>query len=227
MTRLYLLVEGQTEERFVKDVLAPHLHARGIWTYPMIVETRRDRVTGRKIRGGGSWSKWKRDMARLVKEQRGTDVRFSTLFDLYGLPHDYPEIDTVGTDTDTVRRAEKLQAAMAKAIDDRRLIPYLQRHEFEALVLASLDQLRELLDPADHSGVSELQMSLGTRSPEEINDGETTAPSRRLERHIPSYDKQTYGPMAIELAGLEQVRARCPRFHAWVTTLEALPGDPV
>ncbi len=41
MTRLVVIVEGQTEERFVKSVLAPHLDARSVWTTCMIVETKR------------------------------------------------------------------------------------------------------------------------------------------------------------------------------------------
>ncbi len=34
MKRVLVLVEGQTEERFVKDVLAPHLWARGKTPFP-------------------------------------------------------------------------------------------------------------------------------------------------------------------------------------------------
>jgi len=116
---------------------------------------------------------------------------------------------------------------MARSVPGEwRLIPYLQRHEFEALVLACLDELRALLGSPDDQGVAALQSSLGTASPEDVNDGEETAPSKRLALHLPTYRKVLYGPMALELAceqrGLAAIRARCPRFGAWVKRLEAL-----
>ena len=50
--RLGISVEGQTEERFVKDLLAPHLEARGVYAIPIIVATSRS-AAGKKSKGGG------------------------------------------------------------------------------------------------------------------------------------------------------------------------------
>lgn len=225
MTRLYILVEGQTEEKFVKDLLAPHLQRLSVWSTPIIVATRRDKHTGKKSRGGGHWKHWAKDLHRLIKVHPGKEVRFTTLFDLYGLPDDFPEIEKYGQDPDTVRRADSLEQAMARAINDWRLIPYLQRHEFEALVLACLSSLTGLLDPDDRVGAGKLSSSLGTLEPESINDGKETAPSKRLESHIEGYIKTVHGPLAIEAAGLGAIREKCPRFSAWLSKLEALSGQ--
>jgi hypothetical protein len=65
----------------------------------------------------------------------------TTLFDLYGLPKDFPGLDEHQADKDTNRRCDALQATLGQEFDDPRFIPYLQRHEFEALVLASLPSL--------------------------------------------------------------------------------------
>ena len=46
--RILILVEGQTEERLVKDLLAPELWLREIYVAPTIVETKRVK-DGRKI----------------------------------------------------------------------------------------------------------------------------------------------------------------------------------
>jgi hypothetical protein len=224
VTRLYLLVEGQSEEKFCKDVLGPHLNARGIWLIPIIVATKRDRQTGQKSKGGGRWTGWARDLRRLTMEHSGPGVRFTTLFDLYGLPDDFPGADAHSSVSDTVRRAGLLEQAMADSIGDWRLIPYLQRHEFEALVLACREHLRELLDPSDYPGFEALKVSLGQMEPEDVNDGAETAPSKRLEANISSYRKTLHGPLALEAAGLATVRAACPRFDAWVKKLEALVG---
>lgn len=221
MTRLYVLVEGQTEEQFVRTVLEPHLRGLRIWTQAVIVETNRD-AFGRKRRGGGRWKHWLRDLKRLTGQQSGPDVRFTTLFDLYGLPDDFPDLDKHGADPDTARRADALALAMARVVEDHRLIPYLQRHEMEALVLASLDALEELLPPEDTSGVTTLRGLLAASTPEDINDGAETAPSKRLLACLPSYRKTLHGPLAIEATGLSALRRSCPRFNAWLAKLESL-----
>jgi hypothetical protein len=222
MTRLYVLVEGQTEEEFVKATLKPHLAGWSIWVYPVIVETSRD-ARGRKRRGGGRWQHWHKDLRRLTSQQTGSDVRFTTMFDLYGLPDDFPGLPEHGTDADTVRRAEQLEAAMAEAVGDWRLIPYLQRHEFEALVLAGLDVLAGLLeDQEDVAGLTALRTAMAGMLPEEVNDGRLTAPSKRLESHIPGYRKTLHGPLVAGGAGLDALRSTCRRFDAWVSKLEAL-----
>jgi len=220
--RLHVLVEGQTEEQFIKDVLEPHLRSRGVWVYPLIVETSRDRA-GRKHRGGGDWMKWYRDLQRLTGQHKGADARCNSMFDVYGLPDNFPSIDVLGKDKDTLRRAVGLEQAMAEAVNDWRLIPYLQRHEFEALVFAALDVLETLLEDApDLGGVRALKRLVETTAPEDVNDGEATAPSKRLEASIPSYRKTVHGPLAVGGAGLDALRTVCPRFHEWVTKLEKL-----
>lgn len=222
MRRLYILVEGQTEEAFVKNVPSPHLRLLSIEAYPIIVATSRDPRTGRKQKGGGHWKQWKRDLRRLMLEQANDAVRFTTLFDLYGLPRDFPGIVETVAIQDSARRADSLQGYLEAEIADRRLIAYVQRHEFESLVLASLEQLKPLLDPTEHRNLDDLQRLVVASSPEDLNDGSETAPSKRLEGAIPSYEKTTHGPLAVEAAGINALRAACPRFGGWLNRLEEL-----
>lgn len=105
----------------------------------------------------------------------------------------------------------------------RLIVPYIQRHEFEALVLASLPSLRELLDAEDDlEGLTRLEETLAGAAPEDINDGETTAPSKRLLDHVPGFRKSLHGPLATSGTGLAGLRQQCPRFGKWVGVLEAL-----
>jgi Domain of unknown function (DUF4276) len=224
VTRLYVLVEGQSEEEFVKSVLALHLGAQGTLAIPIIVETSRDRF-GRKRRGGGDWTKWRRDLLRLTGQHHGPLARFTTMFDLHGLPRNFPKLAEHRAVADTKRRAELLEAAMSEDVGDWRLIPYLQRHEFEALVLASINELKALLDAQDQQGAQTLLALVAAVGPEDVNDGDATAPSKRLEANIPSYQKTVHGPLAIEATGIARIRAACPRFNAWVTRLEALSAE--
>ncbi|WP_194869278.1 DUF4276 family protein [Myxococcus sp. AB025B] len=224
MKRLYVVVEGPTEEGFVKEVLVPHLQAHSIFAVPIIVRTRRDMQTGAILgKGGGRWKHWYRDLMRLMGEHPGGEVAFTTLIDLYGIPDDFPQLQMLSALKDTHQRALRLEEVMFQQFEDRRFIPYVQRHEFEALVLASLDALVELLDdPADVSGLEQLRAELAKLAPEDVNDGAQTAPSKRLLARIPSYRKTLHGPLAVAGAGLVHLRAVCPRFDAWVTKLESL-----
>lgn len=225
--RLYVVVEGQTEAAFVKQVLAPHLAIFSVTAVPIIVTTRRDRSTGAKSRGGGRWAHWRNDLDRLSRQHHGGGVRFTTLFDLYGLPHDFPDYEPLAAMTDTTKRAAAMEAAMAAQINDWRFIPYLQRHEVEAFVLVNLDPLAELVgEGTTASGVAALRADIAGLDPESVNDGAETAPSKRLLRLIPDYRKTLHGPLVMEAIGLPKIRAACPRFDAWVGALEALGAAP-
>jgi len=108
-----------------------------------------------------------------------------------------------------------------------RLIPYIQSHEFEALVLAVSHCLADLFDADDQrSGLVMLQADIAGIPPEDINDSPLTSPSHRLIRLIPGYRKVVHGPDAIELAGLQSVRSRCPRLDHWLSRLESLGDQP-
>lgn len=221
--RLFIVVEGQTEEGLVRRVLAPHLEGFSVWAVPIIVTTSRARGTGAKHRGGGRWAHWRNDLRRLSDQHRGDDVRFTTLFDLYGMPSDFPGYESLSAELDTGRRAAALEAAMLADIADRRLIPYIQRHEVEALVLVDLGPLAELVEPGPQSkGVEALRRDIAGLAPESINDGTETSPSKRLLRFVPGYRKALHGPLVVEAVGISNLRLACPRFNDWVRTLEAL-----
>ncbi len=226
MIRLTVVVEGQTEEAFVKEVLAPHLLQREIYVSATIVGKVAAQRRGRGGRGGGHFKRWRRDLERLLSGDRSAEHRVTTMFDLYGLPDDFPGIEQHGSDTDTVRRCETLERSLAETLGDFRLVPYLQRHEFEALVLASLPSLCLFLDAEDDlAGLTQLEANIDGIDPEDINDGKTTAPSKRLREHVPGYVKTLHGPMAVMDTGLAPLRARCPRFDAWISRLEALADE--
>lgn len=223
MIWLTVLVEGDTEEAFVKAVLQPHLEARAVYATPIKYETSRS-TSGRRFKGGGlGWTGVQKQLRAFLRDPR-PGYRLTTLFDLYRLPSDFPGMDQHGTVPNTVERAHQLERAMAEVVGDPRFIPYIQRHEFEALVLACLDQL-EASDPSKRAGIKALRASMGRATPEDVNDGMNTAPSKRLAQFVAGYRKNVDGPNVIAAAGLAALRAACPRFGAWITTLESLAGD--
>ena len=61
-------------------------------------------------------------------------------------------------------------------------------------------------------------------NPEQINDGDDTAPSKRIIRVIPQYknEKATAGPYVANKIGLPRLRRECPHFNQWMCRLETL-----
>jgi len=224
VTELFVFVEGQTEEQFVSRTLAPHLAGKGVYAKGRILPTKRDRSTGQILaRGGGYFKTWKKELAIHLRSDSRSDIRFTTLFDLYGLPDDFPQLEDLLRVLDTSRRADAAANVFAEQFGDSRFCPYFQRHEFEAFLFADLAELRRILDDAmDLVGIDELAQRVAGVSPEDIDDGPTTAPSKRLENAIRSYNKVLHGPLAVESMGLAKIRSRCPRFNDWISSLESL-----
>lgn len=91
MIRVNVVVEGQTEEAFVKRVLAPHLLSKQVDARPMIAPTKRG-VRKRVHRGGGRWfASAQRFIRRKLTDD--TSAYTTTMFDYYGLPSDFPGMD--------------------------------------------------------------------------------------------------------------------------------------
>ena len=233
LIRLIIVVEGPTEANFVRRILAPHLDRLGVAAAPSVVGKAKasDRgLSGIGVRGGYPYADWRRDLRNVLRSDPGRNLRVSTLCDLYGLPDDFPDRGHQPGDANPGSRCGRLEQAMVRDIagssDDCgvwRLIPYIQSHEFEALVLAATHCLVDLFDADDQrAGLLTLQAETSGIPPEDINDSPLTSPSHRLRRLIPGYRKAVDGPDAIELAGLHTVRTVCPRFNDWLSRLERL-----
>ena len=88
MKKVFVSVEGQTEETFVRDFLAPHLFTSDIFFQPVVLSTKRP-AAGGKFKGGATgWSKIERELRLLLRDSSATAA--TTMFDLYGLPADVP-----------------------------------------------------------------------------------------------------------------------------------------
>lgn len=217
MKRLLLLVEGATEEEFVKTVLCEHLWTFGVDAQATQVCTRR--IDGRRAhRGGGkNYDFIRDDLHRLLG---GKPDAVSTMLDYYALPTNFPGRADLPA-VPMAGRVSHLERAFGQDISDRRFIPHLIVHEFEALLFAAPEQIKRLIvKPADHASLEKLMVSVA--SPEDINDGEQTAPSKRVQSWIPQYQKTFHGPSILKQVGLDRIRKQCLHFGAWVTSLEKL-----
>ena len=220
MIDLYAVVEGSSEERFLKTVVAPHLAGSSVWLQPMRV------LRGRGQRGGGpSWQPWRRHLKSLLKNHSRPQARFTTMLDLYAIPKDIPGWSELGSASSS-ERADAILRAIEGELPDRRFVPYIQVHEFETFLFADLATLRERApDILDSKAFGTLRQAVQHLAPEEINDGRETSPSRRLLACARGFNKLVHGVPAVQAVGIQRLREACPRFDAWIQQLEGLARD--
>jgi hypothetical protein len=230
---LYMIVEGDTEERFANQVLVPHLAPAGVCAYVSKVVTKGRRGDHKYQGGGRTYGKWRNDLTTWIKQQEHrNDVWFTTMLDLYGLgalKDDFPEYAQHAQCPDPRERVRRLEEAWSRDVPCRRFIPYLQLHEFEALVLVDVSVLGTIfIENADAVAGLVSHVAEEKKPPELINDGLTTCPSRRIIRYLPGYENQKAdaGSLAAKTIGLPKLRQACPHFNDWLTRLENLDSCP-
>ncbi|MGH8019535.1 MAG: DUF4276 family protein, partial [Opitutaceae bacterium] len=90
--RVLILVEGQTEERFVKDVIGPAFFEDELFFSPTLLVTKRVK-DGPNFKGGvTNFAKFRNDARKLLNSAGDTLV--TTLLDYYRLPNDFPGMDS-------------------------------------------------------------------------------------------------------------------------------------
>ncbi len=228
MTRLLVHVEGQTEENFINEILAPHLHDRGfssVGVRLMGTGRRRDR------RGGVTgWPTARRNIVRHLREDRG--LMLTTMVDYYGLPQSgdrawpgraqasqrpYPDKAALIQDALLADIARE----MGDGFDTRRFVPYLMMHEYEALLFSDCAGFSTGIGrPELAPRFQDIRNAF--RTPEEIDDSPEGAPSRRVVALVDGYQKPLMGALAALEIGLQRILRECPHFSGWLGRLERL-----
>lgn len=223
MIRLHFVVEGASEERFVHGCLGAHLAGHGVFCDARRVATHR---RGPRAHRGGvvSHSHVKVDLQSWVRQDRRPEARFTTMIDVYRLPPDFPGVREASMCAGPYEKVAVLERALGAEIGDPRFVPYLQLHEFEALVLVRPTALGTYF-PGQEAAIERLTAEVaGFESPELVDDRPNRSPASRIIGHIPLYAgrKAIFGPLTAASIGLPALRARCPHFDSWVATLGRL-----
>lgn len=229
MNRVYVVVEGQTEQTFVRDVLAPELAITNIYLYP--------RLIGKPGHKGGDirFDRAKDDICNFLKQETNTYI--TTMFDFYRIDGQWPGRDTInqriqsGSRLSSIQKARILEEATKERIQEEfsefnsetRFIPYIEMHEFEALLFSKPSVLAQAIG-RDESEINEILEDFDN-NPEEINDHSDTAPSKRLEALRSGYRKVVMGKSISESIGIPTIRRECTHFNNWLDKIESLAGD--
>jgi hypothetical protein len=218
--KLHILCEGQTEWTIARDVLEPHFTSNDTYVVSTMLTSGRA-PEGKCFKGGVSkWSRVQAEIHKLLKDSSLTVL--TTLLDFYAIPQDTPGLADLPSGSHRAR-VEHVERALAASVAHPRFLPYLVLHEVEAWVLACPDELGIVTNDARVAGqVRALVERAG--GPESVNDGRSTASSKRLKHIYPSYGKIAHGPQAVELAGLDHVRRQCPHADAWFRAVDERLG---
>lgn len=224
MIRVNMLVEGQTEEIFVKRVLATYLGEQGIFVTARSVETSRKK--GTISRGGGlKYVRFRNDLSRWMKED--PQAWYTSMIDFYALPDDFPGMDLIPSINNPYERVEHVENALASDISSRSFIPYIQLHEFEALLLSEPKMFGKYFIGKDRATNQLANYCNGFPTPEHINLGAETSPSKSIIRFIPEYHKAKIAasPIIAGHIGMERMRGKCKHFSEWLDRLLVLKGQ--
>jgi len=223
MTRVHVLVEGQTEEAFTKNVLVPHFSRQQIYLYP--------RLIGKPGHRGGicAYQRAQNDILATLKQDKTSFC--TTMLDYYGMPGSWPGREDAKNKPFSEKPFTIEQALLADVASilgqgfiANRFIPYIQMHEFEALLFSDAKSLAHSLELPDVSVIQQIRDQFN--SPEEINDSPQDAPSKRILRLNRGYSKVTDGVLISQRIGLQAMRSQCDHFSKWIQKLENLAPNP-
>lgn len=223
--RIIVHVEGQTEEAFVNEVLAPHLYGIG---YTGVSARLLGAARSRRRRGGiCPWSVARDEIFKHLANDAGAVA--TTIVDYYALPADeegWPgraECAALNLDERSEFLAQQMTSSFLAQYPAQanRFIPYVAMHEFEALLFSDTGAMARGFGTP---GLTDTLQSIRNLfdSPEHINDSPETAPSKRIIAVVPRYQKVLQGNLAALEVGLETMRSECSGFAAWLHKLEAL-----
>ncbi len=216
------IVEGKTEQIFIQDIVAPYLAGKGIYITPIIIAKPGQRG------GDVKFARAKNDIELHLKQRSDT---FLTLFvDYYGIKSDWPGLKEAKKESMPSGKAEKVNSATKEQVNnlfgkynsDRRFIPYVAMHEFEAMLFSEPQELAKQLQVLQ-SDIDKILKECG--EPENIDDSPHSAPSKRLEKLSSRFKKTSTGIAIAKAIGLVKIRKRCPIFNNWLKEIESIKGN--
>ncbi|MFA6745620.1 MAG: DUF4276 family protein [Bacteroides graminisolvens] len=212
MKRVIFIVEGDTEISFIQKCIMPYLYQKG-FTNPMnaqkIITNRKKNKKG----GNVAFEYLKNDIERVAATR---NVLITTFLDFFRLPTDFPGYTTDSLKIEQIEEA--VRENISSIVDRANFLPYIQRHEIEALMYTNMDGFNYVVDKEE--SLNKLKEIINQyANPEDINSGSETAPSKRLMKIFP-YQKTTDGEIILEALPIDDIRSKCPRFNEWLENLE-------
>ncbi len=227
MINIFVVVEGQSEESFVKNILKPYFARKDIFLKPEQVITGKDKH-GTVCKGGGnSYTLYKKHIKNRLKDcAKQKNCYITTMIDLYGLPNDFPKLNET-KQTNVYEKVQMLEKNFFDDIGADNFIPYIQLHELETLLYCDIDKICDEFFDLNIKNLKE-QITKNIQefdNIELINNSKETSPSKRLNR----LTKQAYcgrkitsSTSILNKIDINVMLQRCEHFRKWIERLNML-----
>lgn len=214
MKSIVISVEGDTEERFVKEILAPYFLSKDIFVQNPI-----------SLGGYKTYNKIRKEILALVN-RTSVDL-VTTLYDYYGLEriNSFANLNFSNIrGCSCVDKVKIIEEAFADNIDHPKFLPYIQLHEFEAFLfidpVVTSSNLFKCNTDSIHRTIA-TALNEADNNPEFINNDPSTAPSKRILGAYPRYNKVSDGTIICNELGITRIMEKCPRFKQWIISIES------
>jgi hypothetical protein len=218
MAKFAIICEGKTERNFVEEILAPYFSSCGLCVDPVEIGIK-------NIQHGGnvSFERVIKDCAILLRSHEYV----TTLIDFYRIGKDWRGVNEIEESMSSVEKAQTVERiALLDAIKmlgvkdvERRLFFNVIMHEFEGFLFSDPEAIVRVTRAGKAvTALEEIATTFPT--PEDIDNGRNTAPSKRLASSKANYGKVVHGTRIAGEIGLEKIRNKCPHFNSWMIRIE-------
>ncbi|MFT6961794.1 MAG: hypothetical protein ACJAWV_001516 [Flammeovirgaceae bacterium] len=227
MKDLYIIVEGQTELEFMNRLMIPY------WRTQLGYQNNIQPIIVQMSGGGHGFNNIEHFKNTIEPIMNYQNAPFITSFiDYYGINSEkkmpgYKDCQKKANAQERITCLEaKLQEAVQQINEYRFFIPYIQLHEFEALLFSDSEGFAY-----EAEGIKQVVATVASdfKTPEDINDSYETAPSKRLEEiyrsHKEKFSKVADGNDIAEEIGIGKMMEQCPRFRMWAESIISRLGS--
>lgn len=228
VSEILVFAEGQTEETFVRDILADYFLEQGGPPVRAVTFTKEAARHPERVTSGGivSWARARPAIAQKLKDD--PDRVVTTMADYYELPDDWPG-RLEPPRAQSLATADALHKQLLCDITNKnpdptvtkRFVPFVVMHEFEGLLFSDCSILAKAVDQPDlRATFEEIRRGRDNQyqCPEDIDDD--YPPSKQLIDVCPRYNKVNRGISALKRMPFQRVRNACPNFDKWIRRLE-------
>lgn len=223
MKKLIIICEGKTETFFIKNVLSNYMPS--ITFLPQTIPTGSNPQGGSSKGGALNYDRVK----RYIENLKFTNDYITTFFDFYGLPNNFPSYSTLNSNLTIYQKIDKLEKAFYDDIINDfpslkdKFFPYIQLHEFETLLFTDIKKAFQDMRISDQNltNLNDILINFND-NPEEINNSIETAPSKRIIKAFPAFQKTKDGVIGIQNMGLNDIEQKCQHFKKWLDYIRSL-----
>ncbi len=227
MIYIYVVVEGQSEESFVNNILKPYFTPNNILLKAEQVITGKDKYGAIFKGGGNSYKLYRKHIKNKIKNcGKQKNCYITTMIDFYGLPNDFPKFNEI-KQADIYEKVKFLEKSFFDDIQTNNFIPYIQLHELETLLYCDIDKICDEFFDLNIKNLKE-QITKNIQefdNIELINNSKETSPSKRLNR----LTKQAYcgrkitsSTSILNKIDINVMLQRCEHFRKWIERLNML-----